>query len=180
MNQPDQAILDKIEKLLNLARPGNGATDAERDTAQKMAEAMMLKYGLEVNQEKYTTGDIELIAVPEAKKEQVEALARALKNVSFLNYSTILKGFASRGIDPTEIIPRGNVFTYGAWQALGRQVQKGEKGIKIQTMIVGEKKDKATGAKTGEKTKFFGSTTVFHISQTKGKKPEYTGLLQTA
>tara|TARA_R110002167_G_scaffold163441_1_gene360337 strand:- start:132 stop:671 length:540 start_codon:yes stop_codon:yes gene_type:complete len=176
----EKDILDKIEKLLNLARAGSGATDAERNTAQKMADKIMMKYGLEVNRQKYEAGEIDLIAVPEAKKEQIEALARALKNVSFLNYSTILKGFASRGIDPTDIIPRGNVFTYGAWQALGRQVQKGEKGVKIQTMIVGEKKDKATGAKTGEKTKFFGSTTVFHISQTKGKKPEYTGLLQTA
>jgi hypothetical protein len=178
--KPEKDILEKIEKLLNLAREGSGGTDAERDNARNKAQAMMTKYGLEVNTQKYEAGEIELFAVPEATKEQVQALARALKNVSFSNFHTIILGFMKKGIEHQDIIPRGNVFTYGAWQALGRQVEKGQKGIKIQTMIVGEEKDKATGKKTGKKFKFFGNTAVFHITQTKAKKPEYTGLLQTA
>ena len=171
MNKPDKVILDKIEKLLNLAREGSGAPDPERATAKKLADAMMLKYGLEVNQEKYTAGDIELIAVPEAKPAQVDALKRALSSISFFNYATIVHGFAWKGIEHTEVIPRENVFTYNAWLALGRQVQKGEKGVKISTMKIGEDKD------TGKTYKFFGSVTVFHLSQTKGTKPEYTGII---
>jgi len=174
MNKPDKVILDKIEKLLNLAREGSGGTDAERANAKAKAEAMMLKYGLEVNQEKYTAGDIELIAVPEAKPAQVEALKRALSSISFFNYATIVHGFAWKGIEHNEVIPRENVFTYNAWLALGRQVQKGEKGVKVFTMIVKEDKE------TGRTKKFPGSTTVFHLSQTKGTKPEYTGILQHA
>lgn len=177
MNKPDKEILDKIEKLLNLGREGSGATDAERANANQKAQAMMEKYNLKVNEDKFTAGEVELIAVPEATKEQVEALGRALHNVSFFNYATIVYGFVWKGIEHSEIIPRENIFTYSAWLALGRQVQKGEKGVQILTMKLGDKKD-ANGNKTGDKYKFFGKTTVFHISQTKGTKPEYTGELK--
>tara|TARA_R110002020_G_scaffold195559_1_gene396560 strand:- start:490 stop:1032 length:543 start_codon:yes stop_codon:yes gene_type:complete len=177
MNKPDKQLLDKIEKLLNLGREGSGATEAERANANAKAQAMMQKYNLQINTDTFTPDHIELIAVPEAKPAQVEALQRALQNVSFFNYATIVYGFAWKGIEHSEVIPRENVFTYNAWLALGRQVQKGEKGVKILTMKLGEKKD-SNGNKTGEKYKFFGNVTVFHISQTKGIKPEYTGELK--
>jgi|GEM_PF-3719912 len=172
MNKPDKAILDKIEKLLNLGREGSGATDAERANANEKAHTMMKKYNLEINTDTFSKSDIVLIAVKEATEAQRDALGRALHNVSFFNYASIVYGFAWKGIEHSEVIPRENVFTYNAWLALGRQVQKGEKGVKISTMKIGEDK------KTGETYKFFGSVTVFHISQTKGIKPEYTGELR--
>lgn len=97
-----------------------------------------------------------------------EALGRAISGQSFANYSEIFNGFMAKGIPEDEIRPRENVFTYQAWQALGRQVRKGEHGVRVCTFVRTEKKeqDPLTGK---EKTKH-GSmphwTTVFHISQT--------------
>ena len=64
-----------------------------------------------------------------------EALSRARGNTSGLNYQTIFAGFMARGIPSSEIIPRENVLTYKAWQAIGRQVKKGEKGVRVTTWI---------------------------------------------
>ena len=90
---------------------------------------------------------------------QREALQRARMNQSLANYGAIISGFSERGL--TDIRPRENVFTYQAWQALGRQVRKGEKGIPVQTWIVIEK--------NGERVTVPKTTTVFHISQTDQK-----------
>jgi len=88
-----------------------------------------------------------------------QALSRARMNQSLANYPAIIAGFSERGI--SDIRPRENVFTYAAWQALGRQVMKGEVGVKVQTWITVEKNgERATVPKT---------TTVFHISQTEPK-----------
>ena len=54
-----------------------------------------------------------------------EALSRARGGMSLVNYATIIREFGARGIPESEIIPRENVLTYAAWQALGRQVCKG-------------------------------------------------------
>lgn len=64
----------------------------------------------------------------------------------------VMTAFEERGIHAT---PRVDVFTYNAWLAKGRQVKKGEKGVKIFTFI--ERKD---GSKQPR------SVTVFHVSQT--------------
>lgn len=88
-----------------------------------------------------------------------EALTRARTGHSMANYAQILAGFSAKGIH--DIRPRENVFTYAAWQALGRQVIKGEKGVKVQTWIAVEK--------DGEKKTVPKTTTVFHISQTEMK-----------
>ena len=93
---------------------------------------------------------------------QKEALNRATTSASMANYGAIIAGFVEKGISANEILPRENVFTYNAWQALNRQVKKGEKGIKITTWI--KIKVKETGAESTRPK----STTVFHISQTKG------------
>ena len=88
-----------------------------------------------------------------------EALTRAQTGHSMANYAQILAGFSAKGIN--DIRPRENVFTYAAWQALGRQVMKGQTGVKVQTWITVEKNgDRVTVPKT---------TTVFHISQTEAK-----------
>ena len=105
----------------------------------------------------------------EVNDRQAEALHRAVTNQSLSNYPTIFEGFLARGIPEDQILPRENVFTYAAWRALGRQVKKGEHGVRICTFVPMESKDK--DPKTGEvKIKTSSRprmTTVFHVSQTK-------------
>ena len=98
------------------------------------------------------------------KAQQAEALDRATANNSFANYPAIFEGFLARGYAESDIQPRVNIFTYAAWRELGRQVRKGEKGVKVVTWIPTEKKDEKTGEiKRG---KFCRSVTVFHENQT--------------
>ena len=92
--------------------------------------------------------------------QSIESLNRAKNGDSLANYQAILQGFADKGIPANDIIPRENVFTYNAWKALGRQVNKGEHGVKVVTWI--DAKDKITGLPT----KLCRSSTVFHVSQT--------------
>jgi len=91
---------------------------------------------------------------------QQESLTRAQGGESGANYRAILEGFTSKGIPAQEIRPRENVFTYNAWQALGRQVRKGEKGVRCLTFI--DAKDK----QTGQSRRRPWHTSVFHVSQT--------------
>jgi hypothetical protein len=95
---------------------------------------------------------------------QSEALQRAVSHNSVANFPAIFAGFESKGIPEDEIEPRVNVFTYDAWKALGRQVRKGEHGVKVCTWVPMTKKD-ANGETQpiGRKPR---STTVFHVSQT--------------
>jgi hypothetical protein len=64
------------------------------------------------------------------KEMQNEALTRASSRQSLSNWPAIFAGFMAKGIPETDIKPRENVFTYHAWQALGRQVRRGEHGVK--------------------------------------------------
>jgi len=98
-------------------------------------------------------------------EQQAEALARAAGGLSTANYAAILDGFAERGIYDAE--PRANVFTYNAWQELGRQVQKGQKGVKIHTWIACKSKPDANGERESYKRRK--TVAVFHISQTEAK-----------
>ena len=99
---------------------------------------------------------------PEKAAINQEALDRATQERSLANYGAIYHGFTEKGIALADITPRVNVFTYNAWLAKGRQVMKGEKGVKVVTWV--PIKDKVTGEVTGRRPK---DTTVFHISQTK-------------
>ena len=103
-----------------------------------------------------------------SKDMQAEALDRATLGQSMANYQSIYSGFASKGIPQEEIKPRENVFTYQAWRALGRQVRKGEHGVKVSTYILCEKKaeDPETGEEKAESFRRPWRTTVFHVSQT--------------
>ncbi len=94
-----------------------------------------------------------------------EALTRATTGQSVGNYATIYSGFMAKGIPESEIRPRENVFTYDAWRALGRQVRRGEHGVKVLTFIDCQKKDEETGQLKERFRRPF-STTVFHVSQT--------------
>ena len=97
-----------------------------------------------------------------------EALDRALRSESITNYPTIYEGFMEKGIAETDIRPRENVFTYHAWRAKGRQVIRGEHGVRVSTYVsVPKKTDPATGEVKQKAHRFPRTTTVFHVSQTK-------------
>jgi hypothetical protein len=102
-------------------------------------------------------------AVP-PKVEQVEALSRAVNGLSLGNYPAIFAGFIAKGIPETAIKPRENVFTYQAWRALGRQVRRGEHGVKVVTFVAMAKENRETSEKQSFRRPW--TTTVFHISQT--------------
>lgn len=88
-----------------------------------------------------------------------DALHRATTGNSMLNYQAIIAGMMSKGIEPADIKPRVNVLTLRAWNARGRKVKKGEKGVNCITWIVCESKEGGT-------YKRMKSVSVFHISQT--------------
>lgn len=95
-----------------------------------------------------------------------EALSRAVGGISMTNYPAIIEGFAAKGIAMDDIRPRENVFTYHAWLALGRQVRKGEHGVRCLTFVHYESKDKDAVGKPKRSGSRPWSTTVFHVSQT--------------
>jgi hypothetical protein len=101
---------------------------------------------------------------------QAEALSRAIGGQSWGNYPAIIRGFMAKGIPESEILPRENVFTYHAWRALGRQVRRGEHGVKVVTFLPArdrEETDSTTGErKTVRRSSRPWTATVFHVSQT--------------
>jgi len=117
-----------------------------------------------------------MVTVAENKSKvnerQAEALSRALKGQSWSNFPAIIQGFKARGIPEDQILPRENVFTYQAWKALGRQVRKGEHGVKVVTFIKRDKKVKDV-EKDEVKIQIYSmprTVSVFHISQTDERK----------
>jgi hypothetical protein len=108
---------------------------------------------------------------------QQEALDRAIGNQSTANWGAIFAGFTAKGIPETDIRPRENVFTYHAWRALGRQVRRGEHGVKVTTWVPAQGKEE-TDSDTGEKKEGRGFrvckyATVFHVSQTDPIQPGF-------
>ncbi len=107
---------------------------------------------------------------------QQEALGRAVGNQAMTNWPAIFAGFTAKGIPESDIRPRENVFTYHAWRALGRQVRRGEHGVKVLTFVTCKGKEDrdriATNDADGtDKPKGNGfrrpwTATVFHVSQT--------------
>lgn len=99
---------------------------------------------------------------------QQEALSRAQGGLSTRNYADIYHGFAAKGIPIEEIRPRENVLTFHAWKALGRNVRKGEHGVKVLTFREGTRKEtnKETGEEERKSFRSPWSSTVFHVSQT--------------
>jgi len=96
--------------------------------------------------------------------QRQEALARATQSQSLSNLPAVYAGFIDKGISESDILPRVNVFTYAAWQALGRQVRRGEHGVRISTFVEGTKA--ATEEEPARGFKFARTVSVFHISQT--------------
>lgn len=98
--------------------------------------------------------------------QQQTALSNARNGASLTNYATIIDGFAAKGIDPADIEPRVNVFTFGAWRALGRTVRRGEHGVRVVTWIATSERKDANGKVTKPAGKRPHSAAVFHVSQT--------------
>jgi hypothetical protein len=93
-----------------------------------------------------------------------QALRNAVSGQSFGNYQAIFEGFAAMGIAAEDIKPRENVFTFNAWRALGRTVSKGQKGVRVVTVIRCTRQDAETGE--SHPVRKPRTTAVFHISQT--------------
>jgi hypothetical protein len=96
---------------------------------------------------------------------RTEALDRARNGQSTANYTAIIQGFVAMGVPEDDIKPRENVFTYDAWLAQGRQVNKGQHGVKVTSYVEVTKKSDDP-EKEPESFKRPRTTTVFHISQT--------------
>lgn len=89
-----------------------------------------------------------------------ELLARIQSGFS-KNDIIVIEAFAAAGVAPDDITPRENVLTYKAWRAVGRQVAKGAKSLRVTVYIPRKKK------KDDEKESAFPKTvSLFHISQT--------------
>ena len=102
---------------------------------------------------------------------QAEALSRAAGGQSLANWPAIFEGFMAKGIPESDIKPRENVFTYHAWRALGRQVRRGEHGVKVCTWVTPKDKADSPDAtdedrKKARRGKIAWRATVFHVSQT--------------
>jgi N-terminal domain of anti-restriction factor ArdC len=120
------------------------------------------------------------VTMTTATREQIqqESLSRAVQGQTLSNWPAIIQGFMAKGIPADDIRPRENVFTYHAWRALGRQVRRGEHGVKVVTFVaVKDANDKAdydgttdndidgtNKPKRGYRRPW--SATVFHVSQT--------------
>ncbi len=112
---------------------------------------------------------------PTRDEMQQEALSRAATGQSLANWPAIIAGFTAKGIPEADVRPRENVFTYNAWRALGRQVRRGEHGVKVATIIpVHDKADagaqpddqQTPDARPRRRSTRPWTATVFHISQT--------------
>jgi hypothetical protein len=107
----------------------------------------------------------------ERQQMQDEALSRATSGTSWANFPAIFAGFVAKGIPESDIRPRENVLTYEAWRALGRQVRRGEHGVKVTTFVPMDKKTGEVDPDTGEEKRVklgrrAWTAVVFHVSQT--------------
>ena len=98
------------------------------------------------------------LTTDERNARREESLSRAIGTIQSQNDSVVEMHYAALGIHAT---PRVDVFTYNAWQALGRQVRKGEHGCRLTVWI-----HPSPSATNKEPKPFPKSTTVFHVSQT--------------
>jgi hypothetical protein len=122
-------------------------------------------------------------ATIEREQMQQEALTRAVSGQALTNWPVIIQGFMAKGIPEDDIRPRENVFTYHAWRALGRQVRRGEHGVKVVTYVTVKSPDTKdeyeaiagsdvcafSDPKLGQRKGSYRrpwTATVFHVSQT--------------
>ena len=89
------------------------------------------------------------------RPKMTEAEARSFERYSVANAVTVKRSLAC-GCQPYE-----DVFTFRRWIALGQVVERGQKAIKIPTIITTEDKD------TGEVRRLFHTSAVFCRHQVK-------------
>ena len=113
-----------------------------------------------------------MISTKQSKREALdrEALERGSRCQPNSNDAQVYLQFGARGIAPHDIEtcgPHQNVRTYRAWRALGRQVRKGEKSVRLTVWITdGEDKVDAVTGKVVKARTFPRPACVFHVSQT--------------
>ena len=96
-----------------------------------------------------------------------DALGRAVSGQSVRNYAAIFEGCDEKGIPEDEVQPRENVFTYNAWRGKGRQVKRGEKGIRISVWCPGRGPESVLSEEPDSAARGYWRTAcVFHVSQT--------------
>ncbi len=107
------------------------------------------------------------------QERNLQALGRARLQESEQNDDAVREACLAAGIPADDIIPRENVLTYNAWQAAGRQVQRGQKAIKCTIFLPIRPKDIDLEApppapgENAERQRFRKATiSLFHISQT--------------
>ena len=116
------------------------------------------------------------VAAITRERLQAEALSRAMHGQATSNLAAIVDGFKAMGIAEADISPRENVFTFWAWKALGRQVRKGEHGVRVTTWVESRKalrsdaRDRQSdvaddGTEASTRSRLARPVTVFHISQ---------------
>jgi hypothetical protein len=111
---------------------------------------------------------------PQEKQQRArEALQAIQNNPSMANFGQVIEAFAARGFDPCDIDPKVNVLTYAAWTALGRQVRRGEKSVKVTTWHPIEDRNAAPAAPGARPSVKMRPVTacLFHISQTDAIAP---------
>ena len=75
----------------------------------------------------------------EQTRQMTAAEARSFDRVSVANAATVLQALGC-GCQPYQ-----DVFTYRHWRALGQQVQRGEKAIRLPLIYARTEKDPETG-----------------------------------
>lgn len=98
-----------------------------------------------------------------------DAMARGSRPLPNGNDGPCVMAFAGRGIPPDQIDtfgPNQNVRTYRAWRALGRQVRKGEKSVRLTVWrpVDDGERDGQGNPKPARTVPV--TACVFHISQT--------------
>lgn len=129
-------------------------------TTDKLAEA----------QQALQSGISNLVA-SEGWQDYLKTQAR-FHRYSFQNVLWLISQAATRGVDVTQFAG------FKTWQALGRQVRKGEVSFKVLAPCGYKKVDESSGEETF-RLRGFRATSTFDISQTDGKElPEPIKLLE--
>lgn len=111
------------------------------------------------------------LSAQERQERNRQALQNAQGNPSMSNFGVVIEAFAARGFDPCDIDTKVNVLTYNAWQALGRQVRRGEKSVKVTTWAPIQDQDTPPAGTTPSVRLRPVTACLFHISQTDPAKP---------
>jgi len=111
-------------------------------------------------------------ASSDARERLAEAVERMADSETFAAWLRARATFHNYSFNNTLLIvsqrpDASRVAGYKAWQKIGRQVRKGEHGIRIFAPCIVRERDHE-GGETGERRVFFKTVSVFDVSQTDG------------